>query len=107
MNTLRSCGIGGGHHLGHDSRSFNGTYFCPKHLRMYLKGFYPVANDLVWFIDGYGSTTWVVLSRAGQKVVLRKLGLPDSHTITSDILSLCPASYVHVYRNPKVAGCGV
>lgn len=103
---LRSCAIGGGHHIGHNSRSFGGQYFCPKHLRQLFEGFdpqpYPARDHRVRFING-PDTEWCVLAREGDTLTLRRLGFPDDPPTTAVVAQVYPAGYPF---HSVTSGCG-
>lgn len=106
MNILRSCAVGGGHHLGHNSRSFGGRYFCPKHLRETFHEFDPQPGDpvrnRVRFIDGgRGDAELIVVARDGDQVTVRYLGFPDLPAQTASLAELWPSWYPNYSR-----GCG-
>jgi hypothetical protein len=106
MIVLRSCGIGGGHHAGYASKSFGGTYYCPKHLRMFLEGFDPQPRDRVKPIDGPSWREYIVMARDGDSVSVKILGRPELEPETFSVRMLYPGDASHVFANRKVRGCG-
>lgn len=105
---LRSCAAGGGHHLGHNSRSFGGAYFCPRHLVDLMAGFNPQPNDSVRFIDadpdGWAVPgTYVVLKRDGDTLAVRRLGFPENPVHTVKVYGLYPSAGTHIHWRK---GCG-
>jgi hypothetical protein len=121
VGILRACSAGGGHWLGHNSTSFGGKYLCPAHLWSMMHGFNPQPHGVaggtdqtVKFIDGSTPAgvmhaerhepEYVVLSREGDELILRWLGLPDGEKVTASVHSVYPASPGAVYRH--AAKCG-
>lgn len=91
MNYLTSCGRCGGHHIGHNSRSFEGTYFCPKCLPIIRPiDWRPAVNDCVRLIDGNYGRRWVVLAMDGDIATLRQLGMPEAPNWAINIHNLWP-----------------
>lgn len=98
--TLRSCGVGGGHHAAFSSSDFNGTYFCPKHLHELMKDFEEELLRPGWDrsrVRFIGTNSYpgdyVALSRDGDMVTVRKLGAPESPTMIVSIGQLYPGWY--------------
>lgn len=99
-NVLRSCGVGGGHHLAYSSTDFNGTYYCSKHLHELMKDFEAellapgMDRSRVRFIgtSSYPGE-WIALSRVGETVTVRRLGMSDSPELTVSIHQLYPGWY--------------
>lgn len=99
---LRSCAAGGGHHLGYMSKSFNGAYYCPRHLKDLMSSFDPKPNSTVCFID-FPPGEYVVLARDEDVVEVRKLGRPDLPSSRVRICGLYPGLGEHInFRR----GCG-
>ena len=108
---LRSCAVGGGHHLGHNSTSFGGRYLCPKHQRETFYNFDPqpcthqigeLIRNRVRFIDGgRGDAELIVIARDGDQVTVKVLGFPDLPAQTVPLAALWPGWYPNYSR-----GCG-
>lgn len=119
LDVLRTCSAGLGQWAGHDSRSFDGNYYCPRHLWSLLHNFNPQpygkggTDTTVKFIDGGRSggfdpigcsTPYVVLDRIGDLLTLRPLGFPDVPTVTALVDEVYPAQPGAVYRYANHCG---
>lgn len=108
---LRSCAVGGGHHLGHNSKSFGGRYFCPKHQRETFYNFdpqpytgrvgEPVCNRVRFIDNARGECELIVIARDGDRVTVKALGFPELPARTVTLAELWPGWYPNYSR-----GCG-
>jgi hypothetical protein len=118
---LRTCAAGNTSWLGHNSTSFGGRFLCPRHLGSLMHGFNPQpagvpggTDSRVKFIDGSVAggplhaeryePEFVVLSRDGDMLTLRRLGFPDSKPIRANVHAVYPASPAAVYRHASKCG---
>jgi len=87
---LRCCAGCGSSFAAHNSKSFDGAYVCDKCMpKVRPDNFDPQPNDIVRFIDGPRGN-WVVLSRDGDMVSVRRLGFPEDEPRPASIHALYP-----------------
>ena len=90
ISYLRCCAGCSGFFAAHNSKSFDGAYFCDKCMpKVMPDDFNPQPNDVVRFIDG-PRVDWVVVSRDGDMVSIRRLGFPESEPRSVSIHALYP-----------------
>lgn len=83
-NRLRVCAYDSQWFLAYSSKSYDGMYFCPKHLQVVVeKTSNPQPNSVVSYIDD-DIRRYVVLRRDGDMLTVRRLGFPDDpeHTVS-------------------------
>jgi len=90
ISYLRCCSGCGGSFAAHNSKSFDGAYLCDKCLpKVRPADFDPQPNDVVRFIDGPRGD-WLVISRDGDMVSVRRLGFPEREPCPVSIHALYP-----------------